>query len=115
MKRKESPYQKRLDKEKEDRAKARAEARVERMEAKSKAKDKRKQAKAIENYSKTREAAERDEALRIYQGWSINELRSDCKDYGISDERKHWTKMSKEQLAVWLYKHRGKAQRTYYR
>ena len=48
------------------------------------------------------------------EGWSINELRSDCKDYGISDYRRDWMHMSREQLAVWLYKHKGSAHRTYY-
>lgn len=57
---------------------------------------------------------ERESAMEVYQGWSIGELRSEARDHGISDDRKDWKKMSREQLAVWLYRHHGRAQRTYY-
>ena len=47
-------------------------------------------------------------ALRAYRGWSKQELITDAEDYGIRDERRDYRKMSREQLAVWLYSHRQK-------
>lgn len=88
---------------------------MKKAEAKAKAKFERQQKRRQADYRKNREAVEKDAALEFYQGWSINELRTDCKDYGISDYRKDWMKMSREQLAVWLYKHKGSAHKTYYR
>lgn len=92
----------------------RSEAHIKRLEAEAKKKDAREQSRAKAGYHRNLEEYEKEEALRVYSGWSINELRSDCKDYGISDERKDWMRMSKKQLAVWLYKHRGSAHRTFY-
>lgn len=92
----------------------RSEAHIKRLEAKAKKKDAREQSRAKAGYHRSLEEYEKEEALRVYSGWSINELRSDCKDYGIADYRKDWMKMSKKQLAVWLYKHRGSASRQFY-
>lgn len=61
-----------------------------------------------------RKEIEKESALRAYSGWSLAELRADCKDYGIADERSDWKKMSRDQLAVWLYKHKRKDVRTYW-
>lgn len=83
-------------------------------EKKAKERDARRQKRAKQGYARSRAESEKESALKMYQGWSINELRSDCKDYGISDYRRDWMKMSRDQLAVWLYKHKGSASRQFY-
>ena len=62
-------------------------------------------------YLALRDDYERETALKHYQGWSIDELRSEALDYGIRDERRDFRKMSRAQLAEWLYEHRGASSR----
>lgn len=62
-------------------------------------------------YLNAREDYERETALKHYQGWSIDELRSEALDYGIRDERRDYKKLSRAQLAEWLYEHRGASSR----
>lgn len=87
---------------------------MKRAERKAREKAERREKSTRKGYSRSRAEMEKESALRFYQGWSINELRADCKDHGISDYRRDWMKMSKEQLAVWLYKHKGRASRQMY-
>lgn len=112
-----TPYQEGIDNQKEKRAAMRAKARVEREEAKAKER-KAKMLKRAKQGRYTRrkmeEDLEKESALEAYRGWSIAELRVDAKDYGIADERRDWKKMSRDQLAVWLYRHKKSEARTYF-
>lgn len=56
----------------------------------------------------------REQALSVYDSYSLAELRSEAQDYGIADHRRDWKKMSRGQLAEWLMEHHTSAQRTYY-
>ena len=62
-------------------------------------------------YLAAKEDYDRDVAARHYKGWSMEELRSEALDYGIRDERRDYKKMSRAQLAEWLYEHRGASSR----
>lgn len=92
---------------KAEKARAREE-REKKAAAKRKASDARHSRKGAE-------MLERESAMSYYQGWSLSELRSEAKDFGISDYNRNWKSMSKEQLALWLYRHGRSAHRTYYR
>lgn len=56
-------------------------------------------------YRRAQDSYKKEVALRTYRGWSKQELITDAEDYGIRDERRDYRKMSREQLAVWLYSH----------
>lgn len=110
-----TPYQEAIDKRKEARIAKRAEDRVKRELARAEEKEARRLKRAKQGYyTRGRKEIEKESALRAYSGWSLAELRADCKDYGIADERSDWKKMSRDQLAVWLYKHKRKDVRTYW-
>lgn len=112
-----TPYQKELDRQKEARIASRAKKRVEREEAKAKERKARMLKRAKQGrYTrrKLEDDLEKESALEAYRGWSLAELRADCKDYGIADERGDWKRMSRDQLAVWLYRHKKSEARNYY-
>lgn len=68
----------------------------------------------IYQYYRGLDEQRRENALRLYSSWSLEELRSEAKDHGIADYRKDWKRMSRGQLAEWLSEHHDSARRTYY-
>ena len=112
-----TPYQEDIDRQKQDRAAKRAEARIEREEARAKDRKARMLKRAKQGNltrRKMEDELEKESALEAYRGWSLAELRADAKDYGIADERGDWKRMSRDQLAVWLYRHKKSESRTYF-
>lgn len=83
----------------------RKERRRQEMQEKREAKEQKRRANAEYRYRRAQDAHRKEVALRTYRGWSKQELITDAEDYGIRDERRDYRKMSREQLAVWLYSH----------
>lgn len=83
----------------------RKERRRQELREKREAKEQKRRINAEYRYRRAQGSYKKEVALRTYHGWSKQELITDAEDYGIRDERRDYRKMSREQLAVWLYSH----------
>lgn len=83
----------------------RKERRRQELRDKREAKEQKRRINAEYRYRRAQDAQRKEVALRTYRGWSKQELITDAEDYGIRDERRDYRKMSRDQLAVWLYSH----------
>lgn len=96
-----TPAAKKAQEAKQRRAEKRQEKRREKEEAAYR--------KAVYQQRKAEDSYRAETAIRHYRGWSKAELLADAEDYGISDYRRDYRKMSTNQLKMWLYEHeRGK-------
>ena len=83
----------------------RKERRRQELREKREAKEQKRRINAEYRYRRAHDSYKKEVALRTYRGWSKQELITDAEDYGIRDERRDYRKMSRDQLAVWLYSH----------
>ena len=83
----------------------RKERRRQELQEKREAKEQKRRINAEYRYRRAQDSYKKEVALRAYRGWSKQELITDAEDYGIRDERRDYRKMSREQLAVWIYSH----------